>query len=260
MTILLSKLLAFLIYPLGMFSLLLLVSVFLRLTGSPKSARFLIFLSIILIFVTTSPQTANWLTSHLERQHKASPINQLPAVHTIVMLGGVLAPPIGSRKTAELVASSDRMLHSSRLLKSGKAKQIYLSGGNVFDGFLQRSESDYARTLLVEWGVPMEKIAIGEASRTTYENAIETKNYLTQLGLIGEPILLVTSAIHMPRAVETFRAAGIKVIPAATDIQATPAARPEVFTWLPSAGALLGVTQAWHELVGLWYYRLRGWA
>ena len=71
--------------------------------------------------------------------------------------------------------------------------------------------------------------------------------------------MLVTSALHMPRAVAAFRGAGIRVVPAATDVRAAADHSPAVFDWVPSAAALELTTAALHEIAGLFYYRWRGW-
>jgi uncharacterized SAM-binding protein YcdF (DUF218 family) len=158
------------------------------------------------------------------------------------------------------VDSSDRLLHTYRILRQGKANQAYVVGGNVFDGYFNASEAEFSRLLLREWGLPGNRVVIGERSRTTWENAIETRDWLSEQGLINKPVILVTSALHMPRAVETFRAAGVRVVPASTDIQVTADTAPSLFKWIPSVSALGLTTRAWHELVGLHYYRWRGWA
>jgi uncharacterized SAM-binding protein YcdF (DUF218 family) len=71
--------------------------------------------------------------------------------------------------------------------------------------------------------------------------------------------LLVTSALHMPRALATFRALGVDTIPAPTDFEAVP--QPfHPLRWLPDAETLAASTQAIKEYLGLWVYRWRGWA
>ncbi len=260
MNILFSKILAFLTYPMGVISLLVVLAIVTRLLGWVSRARFFLVLALLVLFLASSPKIAGSLASSLENQYPPVTMDQIPQSSVLVMLGGVLAAPQAPRLEIELVGSSDRLLHTSRIFKRGKVNRVYLSGGNVFDGFLPLSESEYARVLLMEWGVPENRIEIGKQSRTTYQNALETRDYLTRKGWINKPVILVTSALHMPRAVETFRTVGIRVFPATTDILVTRNSAPQVFAWLPSAGALGLTTVAIHEIIGLWYYRFRGWA
>ena len=62
-------------------------------------------------------------------------------------------------------------------------------------------------------------------------------------------VLLVTSALHMPRARAQFERAGLQVVPAATDHLATTTASP--LRWLPSAEALDTSGRVIKEWVGL---------
>jgi uncharacterized SAM-binding protein YcdF (DUF218 family) len=65
--------------------------------------------------------------------------------------------------------------------------------------------------------VPENAILLEIESRTTYENAVFSKRLLEANGL--EEIRLVPSALHMPRALATFRSLGITAIPAPTDFE-----------------------------------------
>jgi len=68
----------------------------------------------------------------------------------------------------------------------------------------------------------------------------------------------MTSALHMPRALAVFRSAGIKAVPAPTDVQVGDR-RHTVPDVLPDAGALAGSTAAIREYVGQLVYDGRGW-
>ena len=94
-------------------------------------------------------------------------------------------------------------------------------------------------------------------SATTRGNAVYTAQLLEDRGL--ERVLLVTSALHMERALATFRAAGVEAWPAPTDFEVEPLP-PDLLRWLPDAQALADSTRALKEYLGLWVYRWRGWA
>lgn len=68
-------------------------------------------------------------------------------------------------------------------------------------------------------------------------------------------VYVVTHAWHMPRALEAFRNAGLEPVPAPTAFRAPP--RPGPLAFWPSARGLTESALAWHEVVGLVYYRLR---
>ncbi len=244
----------------GVFCLLLVLAMLLRLGGSRFLPRMLVFVGIVILVTASVPRVAQYAAGYLERQYPPVPVAALPRAEVAVMLGGVLALPRPPRIRAELVGSSDRLLHVYRIARQGKADRIYLVGGNVYDGYFRGRESEFSRLMLREWGMPESRMEIGNISRTTHQNALEARDYLAEKGYINNPVILVTSALHMPRAVETFQTAGIRVIPAATDVLITEDTEPSVFNWIPSAAALQLTTRALHEIIGLQYYRWRGWA
>ncbi len=258
--ILLTKLAASLVYPMGLFSLLVLVSLLLRGAGRGRLAGRLLLAGALVLLTASVPRVAQLLAGHLERQYPPLPVAALPEVEVAVMLGGVLALPQPPRIEAELVGSSDRILHAFRIARQGKAERLYLVGGAVFGDGPSGGGSGHVRRLLAEWGLPGDRVDTGSTSRTTRENALEARDYLAERGLIDSPVMLITSALHMPRAVAVFRTAGIRVVPVATDVRVAADPSPGVFDWVPSAAALQLATAALHEIAGLCYYRWRGWA
>ena len=131
MWILFSKLAAMFLYPMGFMILCLILGLFFKLIRRKKTAVFLFFLSIMTLISTSSPWVSAKLVSHLERQYDVIPIDDLPKSEVVVMLGGALALPIPPRPVAELVHSSDRVLHTARIYRAGKANRVFLAGGNV---------------------------------------------------------------------------------------------------------------------------------
>ena len=81
-------------------------------------------------------------------------------------------------------------------------------------------------------------------------------------------MLLVTSAIHMPRSVALFKHQGIEVIPAPADYTVTQQGWDNMFSpdlpsllinLLPNASSLSLTTNALKEYLGLFVYHLQGW-
>ena len=80
---------------------------------------------------------------------------------------------------------------------------------------------------------------------------------LAERGL--QRVLLVTSAGHMPRALATFKSAGIDAAPAATDFRVTHQDRRTAIDFLPDAEALSRTTDAIKETISYLYYWWKGW-
>jgi uncharacterized SAM-binding protein YcdF (DUF218 family) len=113
-------------------------------------------------------------------------------------------------------------------------------------------------------GVPESAIVQEPQALNTYQNAVYTHQILEDRNI--DRVLLVTSAIHMPRSLMVFRKQGINAIPAPTDflIAKPPSDRPT--TWqsvllnlIPEAGRLEMFTRALKEYIGIAVYWLRGW-
>jgi uncharacterized SAM-binding protein YcdF (DUF218 family) len=148
-----------------------------------------------------------------------------------------------------------------RLYHSGKAPLIVLSGGNnplFSEEVPEKPEAEVMRLLLVEWRIPDSTIRVEGDSINTHENALFSHRLLAAQGI--QRIILVTSGMHMPRAAAAFRNVGFDVVAAPADFQTGWRAPSALFRWMPQADALVNSSKAIHEWVGLWLYRLRGWA
>jgi uncharacterized SAM-binding protein YcdF (DUF218 family) len=110
------------------------------------------------------------------------------------------------------------------------------------------------RELLRRAGVPENMIWTEERSRSTHENAMYGTAILRQHGV--EHIALVVEAQSMPRAAACFRKEGLNVTPAPSDFRTWGPLRDEL---VPNWKALRRNEITLHEVLGLAWYRLRGW-
>lgn len=233
------------------------LALLLRRLGRRRLAALVFGLGFLVLLLGSIPVVAQGLVRGLEGQHPPLPIEATPTADAIVLLGGALGPARPPRLTAELSDGSDRVLHAARLFRAKKAPLVIASGGAGPDGGDESPESRDLADLLLEWGVPRDAIVEEGASGDTHENAVETKRILDARGL--RRVLLVTSALHMPRALAVFRRAGVEAVPCPTDFLATEPARRTALDYLPDAEALLHSTAATHEWIGRLWYRVRGW-
>jgi uncharacterized SAM-binding protein YcdF (DUF218 family) len=252
MEILLSKLIALLVYPFGLLFCLVAATTALLLVKKTRAARWFALAALVLLLVAGNGRLAYTLVRSLENDYPPVAVDDAPASDVIIVLGGGLGLPLPPRLYVDLGSSSDRLLEAFRLYRAGKAGKILLSGGNVFPQPGLEGESFYARQLLELWGVPPDAVITETRSRNTLQNATYSAPILAENG--WDDVLLVTSASHMSRAVLAFRHAGVDVVPIPTDFDAVDADIPEIFSWLPTIGALGGTTQAVHEYIGRVYY------
>ena len=85
----------------------------------------------------------------------------------------------------------------------------------------------------------------------------EAKAYFSEFGN-KKQLILVTDAIHMPRAMILFRKVGLDPIPAPTNHMIKHGSVKSPFSWLPSISNIQRMEVAMHEWVGLAWVRLGG--
>lgn len=251
-----DKILAQLVYPMGLSLSLCLLAALLVWFGWRRLGAGLVVLAVAWVGLWSLPVASDALRLSLEARHAEEPAAALPRADAVVVLGGAVRPAHSRGSYPDLGAAADRVWHGARIFHAGRAPRVLVSGGNLPWLGGAQSEAAAMRDFLLDLGVPADAVWLEERSRNTRENALYTAEMLEARG-IG-PVLLVTSALHMPRALATFRAAGVDAIPAPTDFEVKP--RPRVFLdWLPDAEALAASTRALKEYLGFWVYGWRGW-
>ena len=254
-----SKILTPLLQPLGFSLFCLFCGLALRTLRRTAVSRFggaLLIFGLAVLYLSSVRPVAMSLMRSLEADYPPIAIDELPESTAIVVLGGGILNPNVPRIEVEFNDHGDRLHFAAKLFKAGKAPRIIISGGNVFTEPGMLSNGEYSTLLLLEWGVDPEAIVVEGESRTTYENARNTARLLdTDSG----PVLLVTSAFHMRRSQALFKAQGLDVVPASTDIQSTKTDVPAILDWIPDAYFLYTTSRAVKEYVGYIVYGLRGW-
>lgn len=258
MDLFLSKLLPIAVYPLGLALLAGLLAWLLGFTRLRRTSRTIAVLALLGLYVASTPAFANWLGARLEYRVAPMAIEAAPAAQVAVLLGGVLGQPLPPRTEADLSGAVDRVVTAARLYRAGIVPAILVSAGNIPWVQAVAAEAELIADLLVELGVPREAIVVETASRNTYENAVNSAAIMAERGWTSG--LLVTSALHMPRSMETFAAAGLALLPFPTDFRTRTGVVHGVFDFLPDAGALALTTDTVKEFIGRIVYRLRGWA
>jgi uncharacterized SAM-binding protein YcdF (DUF218 family) len=243
--------------PIGIVLELLVIALLLLWRRKRSSAVFFIVMAMAVLWIGSMPIVANTVLGKLEQRYPAVPLSTIPESKCVVVLGGALEPLRPPRVDVNLLDSVDRISKTASLYRAGKARLVIVSGGNQPWAPKLKSEAAATRTLLVDWGVKIEDIVVDEASRNTYENALNSKQLLREAEC-GAP-LLVTSAAHMPRAVASFARLDVDVFPVSADVRAVRTLRLTVFDFIPDIGALDMTTTAMREWVGQKIYEFRGW-
>jgi|SRR6266850_4455907 len=201
-----------------------------------------------------APASVNRLWSSGFRRFEASDVSRRPAA--IVLLGAGERQVSGwtDHVPAMTPVETARVLEAWRVYRLIAPDWIVSSGGRLSNDSAEPS-SAVMRDALLRLGVAESRILLESSSIDTHDEAVLVVPMLRSRGV--EQIVLVTSAVHMPRSIGAFRAADINAVPA---IAPDPDAfRPWVDRYRPSVYGLELSAQLAHEVVGLPYYWSRGW-
>lgn len=256
----LSKFLPLFIYPLGFTILLLiLVLIFWKKQRLVKSVMILV---LVILFLGGNRYISSILARSLEWRFPAPDLSFAP--DAIVILGGGTEPAISPRQSVEVNAAGDRVFYGAILARQFPKASVIVSGGDI--DFLDIAASTPAQdmvSLLELMGISQVRIILQENSQNTFEDAQLTCKLIDENRF--SRVLLVTSAMHMPRSMMMFEKAGCTVFPAPTDYTITEAAwqhlwHPNVeeffINLIPAYTNLSTLTKSLKEYFGIVYYTL----
>ena len=168
----------------------------------------------------------------------------------VVLGGGAWADPDLPPQWRMTQATLARTVEGVRLHRQMPGGKLVLSGGPVLGS---GSDAETMSALALQLGVARDSIVTDGVSQDTESQARVMRELLK-----GERCVLVTSAVHMRRALALFRKQGVDALPAPTDYlsQANPGLRPSDF--FPGAQRITSADAAVHEYLGLAWGWLRG--
>ncbi|HEY8126166.1 MAG TPA: YdcF family protein [Methylocystis sp.] len=249
-----SKILAFVLAPVHFFIFAAVIGATLLFTRWRTWGRVLsTFSALALLLMAFGP--LGWLLASPLEARFPPPPNDLAAPDGIIVLGGTIDERLSaSRNRAALVDAAERLTAPIALKRKYPRARLIFTGGSAALRGSPYSEADAVQQFWREIGLDQGDILYEGRSRNTYENAVFTRELLPPK--LGARWLLVTSAIHMPRAVGVFRQAGFDVVAYPVDY------RTSGDSWVEfprSATKALGLVEfVAHEWAGLAAYRLTG--
>ena len=250
-----------LVDPAFLFFLLFIALLIISWRGSLRARRRFITIFILLVLLFSNNWIAAFVTKPLESYGLKNSVLADASTRTaikcdeysgVIALGGVIGSADFQReKGIALLSGAERVLEPVVLSKlCPKFKLIYSSFGPKQGGAI--GESELAKRIWLSLGVKSDSIIIENTSNNTYENAIQTKKLLGNEG----NWLLVTSAVHMRRANESFSRAGLKVTPVPVDYIWSKTPQPWSFSFSLALDSWRAIS---HEYIGYLYYKVRGW-
>ncbi len=253
-----SKFLVIPFYPIGLVSVSVAVSLFCLWKNYRKTALGFGLAGLVLLYLFSTKPCCHFLLRSLENNYPQ--LKDYPRAAAVVLAGGAGVAPTPPRQFVETNQYADRIFHAVRLWKSGFAPFLVVLGGQ--SKLVNPNDTPEARELA---SIIMEffngdsaHLILEEHSQSTHEHAPALLRIFQERGLPAE-IILVTSALHLPRAVAVFKKAGFTVYPAPTDFRTEERLKMNFYLLFPQAEFLYYSTSVLHEYYGLLVYRLLGW-
>ena len=253
----LSKLLTYFLYPFTWGFLLLIWAIFEK-NGSRRKK--ILFGSLIVFYLFSN----QFIFDVFVHRWEPTPMH-ISDIHKTYDFGIVLGGMSDYNKTTKTIRpkrSFDRLLQAIRLYKAKKIKRIFISGGGISllnDTF---PEAYYLVQYLKNCNIPDSVIFYEILSRNTRENAIETEKIFRKYRLNKKNCLLISSAIHLPRAKKCYERLGFKPIDIfPTDSYSKHYRFYDISYWLiPNTETLFNWQSLIKEWIGIVVYRLMGYA
>lgn len=235
-----------LISPLAHFWIYLLFAVIAFLLKRVKLARILAIGAFIVLFIFTISPFPIYMVRDLEQRYPVYNPAAADSTLNVLVLGAahVNDPQLPALQRLSIPVL-DRVTEGIRLQNIHKGKI-------VFSGFSRTNNSPHATAMAeaaVSLGVkPIDTLILTQPKNTWEEAA----TYKKRFG--NKKFVLVTSAIHMPRAMKIFTDMGLQPIPAPANFisRTEPGANP--YHWWPSSMKSMYTEIAMYEYVSTWYY------
>jgi uncharacterized SAM-binding protein YcdF (DUF218 family) len=248
-------LLALLLYPPNVGLLLVVVAVILALAHYRRAAVILTLLGLIWPLLWSLPATTLYFGGKLESRYPYQTAESLPKADVIVVLGGnTQSNRANWFEPYNKATASDRLDRAAEIYFASRAPQILLSG-SALEG--KTSEARIMARVMRQKGIPDAVLLLENDGRNTHENAVHTLEMLKTHKL--QSVLLVTSALHMPRAMASFAAEGVQAIAAGLPSQIVVPEDETIDPWIPNLRTLEGSRAIIKEYLGMFAYWLRGW-
>jgi uncharacterized SAM-binding protein YcdF (DUF218 family) len=209
--------------------------------NSYKRAKILLSASFVWLFLCSYSPLVDTLLYKLETTYPT--LHKAPKdIHYIYLLGGGHHTNNSLPITSQIEPISVvRLTEAIRLYRQLPNAKIILSGySGLFD---KTPHATMQYNLATSLGVPAKDIIVQPSPKDTKEEALVAKQ------IIGKkPFVLVSSASHLPRAMQIFASQNLHPIPAPTNHLANNNINLyNIF----SSEALYKATILWHEYIGI---------
>jgi uncharacterized SAM-binding protein YcdF (DUF218 family) len=257
----LRKIIEQFVFPPGLFLVIIFLIFLFSLFKKRKTVLWISFLFLIFIYFFSSWIGEFVFLKPLEESYPPfncqSGLTKLDGLKNpviVILAGGMVEEsPAGGSFGAEIGEVTLARLYGGFKIYQKRNCDIWVSGGIAPGDNRQVPIAKVMKEVLISWGVKPNKIILEEKSRTTLENAEYTLEKLKEKRY--QEIILVTSALHIKRSVQSFQNKWLKIIPAPVNyiFEKSPV---NIINYFPNRESLDHNSRALHEWIGIIYYGL----
>jgi uncharacterized SAM-binding protein YcdF (DUF218 family) len=246
--LILTKIISSFLIPPGIF---ILIFMLLYLISKSKVVKYIALFSAIGIYFLSTIFGSYILSRPFEDAYTTPKLTADPSSVVIVLSGGIVYHQ-GKEKLSR--ATFKRLYKGFEVVSKTKGK-ILVSGGKIFSN-TSIASAMLMKKVLMELGIPENKIIVQDRSKNTVQDALYSKKILENYK--KDKIYLVTSAIHMKRALDIFinTFKNIKIIPVPCDFVVDE--QINILQFFPNFGVFFVNSFAIHEILGDLWYKVAG--
>lgn len=224
-----------------------------------RVGRGLLSAGLVVLAIFSNGAVARWMALSLESQYPPIPDiaantplpPNLASIRYVAVLGGGGADTAGFSANNKLPrAALQRLIEGVRLVRSLPETKLIVSGAGMPG---ETSNAELMKQAAISLGIEPSRIMQFDSPRDTMDEAAAIE---TAVG--NSPFILVTSALHMPRAAALMRRKGMNPLPAPADYLVRPDEPFRFQNQLWGAGAIETTSAALHEYIGMIWARVRG--
>jgi uncharacterized SAM-binding protein YcdF (DUF218 family) len=237
--------------PPGIMVLMLLLGLYLIYKRRP--AGFILFLTLVVGWTLSTPAFGRFASTMLISQISGPALVDTKGTDLIIVLTGGMdyageigwLPKMESHRRASVAYELQAQI--------GSRVPILFSGGKT-EGLRNPSEAEVIRAQFDRNRAQLTPTILEESSTNTYESALQCAAIVQQR--LAKKVFLVTSEVHMLRALAVFRGRGMDPIP--FPVLSIPRGPLKLKDFMPTAQGVELTSKALYEMYGIIEYILGG--
>lgn len=242
--------------PIGIFCFFIALALIFKKFGRIRAYRIILAVTCIWLLVITTKFIPDLMVNSLESQYQSYKVSQNPGERgesDILILGAGFSDDPSLPPNDQLENST-----LARLCEGLRIHHILPDSRIICGGIIEHltfKQSEAVSLAAVGLGVDPSNVETFDITSNNTEG--EVKGYIRKYG-DARKLILVTDAIHIPRAMMLFRKHGIEPVPAPANHILKHGSYQSPFCWLPSITNITKMNAALHEYLGILWIKLGG--